>query len=392
MISTSPRRILYVQLAPDLYGSSRALLYLLSALDRARYTPLVALPAPGPLVDHLRKLDIDPIITPHIRVLMGQVTRSWRVLPFGLSLIPAAIGMRRVIQHNAANLVHSNTWTTLSGALGARLAGVPHVWHIREILPNFGGLKPALARLSLRGAARLLCISDAVAAQFAGHAGAERVQVVYDGLRLPGACLSASEREVVRHRYGVAPGEHLIGLVGRLHPQKGQDQFLHAVALLPAGLRANCHFLIIGGSQPGYEQFGVELEILARQLQIADRVHFLGFQAETQQIIAALDALVLPATRPEGLGGVLLEAMAVGVPVVATRLGGPVEIIEDHVSGLLIAPRQPEQLAHALTKLLSDSQLRHSIGVAGQMVVEQRFDATRTTAQIQQVYSELLYT
>jgi glycosyltransferase involved in cell wall biosynthesis len=390
MVSPSPRRILYVQLAPDLYGASRALLHLLSALDRVRYTPLVALPGPGPLVDQLRKLDIDPIITPHIRVLMGQVTRSWRVLPFGLSLIPAAIGMRRIIQHNAANLVHSNTWTTLSGSLGARLAGVPHVWHIREILPNFGGLKPALVRLSLRGAARLLCISGAVAAQFAGHAGAERVQVVYDGLPLPGACLNPGEREAVRYRYGTADREHLIGLVGRLHPQKGQDEFLHAVALLPARLRGNCRFLIIGGSQPGYEQFGAELERLARRLQIADRVQFLGFQEEAQHIIAALDALVLPATRPEGLGGVLLEAMAVGVPVIATRLGGPAEIIEDHVSGLLIAPRQPDQLARAITELLGDPQLRHSIGDTGRLVVEQRFDAVRTTAQIQQVYLSLL--
>ncbi|MEO7912860.1 MAG: glycosyltransferase family 4 protein [Roseiflexaceae bacterium] len=391
MISPPPRRILYVQLAPDLYGSSRALLHVLAALDRARYTPLVALPGPGPLVDQLRKLDIDPIITPHIRVLMGQVTRSWRIVPFGLSLMPAALGMRRVIQHNAANLVHSNTWTTLSGSLGARLAGVPHVWHIREILPNFGGLKPALVGLTLRGAARLLCISDAVAAQFAGYGSAERVQVVYDGLPLPAASLSTSAREALRRSYGVAPGERLIGLVGRLHPQKGQDEFLRAVALLDPRLRANCRCLVIGGSQPGYEQFGVELEQLARQLQIADRVRFLGFQAETQPIIAALDALVLPATRPEGLGGVLLEAMAVGVPVIATRLGGPVEIIDDRISGLLIAPRQPAQLARALTELLDDAPLRHSIGDAGRLVVEQRFDATRTTMQIQQVYSALLH-
>src|SRR5829696_8797498 len=197
MNSPAQHRILYVQLAPDLYGASRALLHLLAALDRTRYLPLVALPGPGPLVDQLRKLDIDPIITPHIRVLMGQVARSWRALPFGLSLIPAALGMQRVIQRSAADLVHSNTWTTLSGALGARLAGVPHVWHIREILPDFGGLKPALVRLSLRGAARLVCISDAVAAQFAGHAGAERVQVVYDGLALPSIYLSASERDAV---------------------------------------------------------------------------------------------------------------------------------------------------------------------------------------------------
>jgi len=336
LIGQSPRRILYVQLAPDLYGASRALLHLLAALDRARYTPLVALPGPGPLVDQLRKLEIEPIITPHIRVLLGQVVRSWRALPFGLSLFPAAVGMRRVIGRSNADLVHSNNWTVLSGALGARLANVPHVWHIREILPDFHGVKPALVRLSLRDAARMVCISNAVAAQFAGYEGAERVQVVYDGLPLASMCASAGERDAVRRRYAAAPGERLIGLVGRLHPQKGPDEFLRAAALLEPRLRANCRFLLIGGPQPGYERVSSELETLAHNLGIADRVRLLGFQPETLPIIAALDALVLPATRPEGLGGVLLEAMALGVPVVATRLGGPLEIIEDCVSALVV--------------------------------------------------------
>src|SRR5689334_407075 len=204
MTRPAQQRILYVQLAPDLYGASRALLHLLAALDRARYTPLVALPGPGPLADQLRALDVEPIVTPHIRVLLGQVARSWRAVPFGLGLIPAAVGMRRLIRHCAADLVHSNNWTVLSGALGARLAGVPHVWHIREILPSFGGLKPILVRSSLRGAARVVCISQAVAAQFAGYAGAERVQVVYDGLSLPSARPSAADREAVRRSYGAA--------------------------------------------------------------------------------------------------------------------------------------------------------------------------------------------
>ena len=126
-------------------------------------------------------------------------------------------------------------------------------------------------------------------------------------------------------------------------------------------------------------------------LGITDRVQLLGFQQETLRIIAAMDALVLPATRPEGLGGVLLEAMAVGVPVIATRLGGPLEIIEDRVSGLLVEPRQPAQLAHALAELLDDPQLGQAIGGAGRQVVEQRFDAARTTAQIQQIYASLLH-
>src|SRR5262249_25598869 len=108
------------------------------------------------------------------------------------------------------------------------------------------------------------------------------------------------------------------------------------------------------------------------------------------RIVAAMDTLVLPATRSEGLGGVLLEAMALGVPVIATRLGGPLEIVEDHVSGLLVAPRQPAQLARAIEELLADPQLGRSLGEAGRLVVKRRFDVMRTTAQVEHVYASLM--
>src|SRR5919206_4919331 len=136
------RHILYVQNAADLYGASRALLHLLGALDRDHFTPFVALPGDGPLAGHLRALGVEPIIAPHLRVLWSHLVRSWRVVPFGLGLLPSALAMRRLIARHGIELIHSNTWTILSGALGARLAGIPHVWHIREILRDMGGFKP----------------------------------------------------------------------------------------------------------------------------------------------------------------------------------------------------------------------------------------------------------
>ncbi len=385
--SMRPRRILYVQHTADLYGANRALLHLIGAIDRERYVPLVALPRAGPIESHLRSLGVEPIIASHIRVLWGYVARSWRMVPFGLSLLPAAIAMRHVIRHHGADLVHSNTWTTLSGGLGARLAGVPHVWHIREILPNMGGLKPALITFSLQNAQRLICISEAVASQFAGRAGAERVRVIYDGLPLVG------DGFVEGKRHRDCENEHselVVGLVGRLHPQKGQADLLHAAALLDPRLRARCRFVCVGGSSPGYEQFPIKLRALARELGVADRVEWLGFVEDARALTASFDIVALPATQPEGLGAVLLEAMAARVPVIATRAGGPVEVIADGVSGLLIPPQQPAALARALERLLGDPQLRRRLGDAGRLAVEQRFSAAQAADQVEAIYKELL--
>lgn len=383
MTQTVPARILYVQHTADLYGSSRALLHLLGALDRTRYTPLVALAEPGPLAEHLRKLAIEPLIAPFMQTLWGQLVRSWRVLPFGLRLLPAALAMRGLIRAQQASLVHSNVWTILSGALGARLASVPHVWHVREVLPAMGGLKRGLARLSALSSRRIICISQATAAQFAGYAAAPQLRVVYDGLPID----TAQIKPVARPG---AAAELLIGVVGRLHPQKGHADLLRAYALLAPQLRATSRVVFVGGEALGYAGYAGELAGLARALGVAERVMFSGFVEDVPPLLATFDMLVLPAARAEGLGGVLLEAMAAQLPVIATRAGGPAEVIDDGLSGLLVPPQQPGALVAALASLLSDPQLRERMGLAGRRAVEQRFSAARAAAQIEQIYQEIL--
>jgi len=388
--ANSADRILYIQNTADLYGASRALLNLLGALDRDRFAPLVVLPGAGPLVAHLRALDIDPIIAPHLRVLWASVLRSWRVLPFGLGLLPSALALSRLARRHSVALVHSNTWTILSGALGAQLAGLPHVWHIREILRAMGGLKPALLAYTVRSAKRLICISAAVAAQFAGRARPDSLRIIYDGLPLDAARADPSAAAALRQRYGIGADTRLVGVIGRLHPQKGQADLLRACAQLDPRLRATTCLMIAGDPLPGAEALASELAALAHELGIADRVRFLGFLADVRPLLDALDILVLPATRPEGLGGVLLEAMAARVPVIATRAGGPVELIDDGVNGILVPPQRPDELARALERLLDDPNLRRSMATAGRQLVERRFDAAGMAAQVMQVYDEIL--
>ncbi len=380
---SAPRRILFVQHGADLYGASRALLHLLAQLDRRRFQPLVALPEHGPLEAELRELAVEAVVAPYLQTIWGQIVRSWRVLPFGLAALPAGLRLRGLARRHGVALVHSNAWTVLTGALGAGLAGLPHIWHVREVLPPAGGLRAGLVRLSLGQSRRVICVSQAVASQFTGRRGAERVQVIYDGL--------PPERFATPPKPARAPSDPLvIGLVGRLHPQKGQADLLRAYALLPAELRARSRVALVGGASVGHEQLPAELEALARGLGIAGQVTFHGFVEHAPELIGSFDLLALPATRAEGLGGVLLEAMAARVPVLATSAGGIAEVVEHELSGLLVPPQQPAALAQALARLLSDAALRERLALAAHAVVAQRFNAANTAAQIMQIYDQIL--
>lgn len=384
------QRILYVQNTADLYGASRALLNLIGALDRARFAPLVALPADGPLAAELRAREIEPIIAPHLRVLWASGLRSWRALPFFAGLPLSALALRNLARRRDVALVHSNTWTVLSGAAGARMAGLPHVWHIREILRDMGGLKPALLAYTVRRAQRLICISAAVAAQFEGRARPGGLRIIHDGLPLGAPGAGAGEAAALRRRLGIGPELCVVGLLGRIHPQKGQADLLRAAALLDPSLRERISFVIAGDPLPGAEDLARDLAAMARELGLAEQVHFTGFLADPRPLLAALDILTLPATRPEGLGGVLLEAMAAGAPIIATRAGGPAEVIEDGVNGILVDPQRPADLARAIERLARDPELRSRMGAEGRLTVTRRFDAASAAAQVMRVYDELL--
>jgi len=172
-----------------------------------------------------------------------------------------------------------------------------------------------------------------------------------------------------------------VGVVARLEPEKGHPTLLQA---WPAVLRAvpNAALLVVGeGSRYA------ELERLAASLRIAHRVVFTGRRDDVPSVTAALDVAVLPSYR-EAQGLSILEAMALSRPVVASRVGGIPEVIEDGVSGLLVPPRDPEALAGAIIRLLKDHPYADMIGRAGHDVVHERFCIGLMVRAVETIYDE----
>jgi glycosyltransferase involved in cell wall biosynthesis len=180
----------------------------------------------------------------------------------------------------------------------------------------------------------------------------------------------------------VTAGPTTYGIVGRLAPWKGQHVFLRAFAsAFPDGPE---RAIVIGGALFGEDGYARELEDVAASLGIAERVEFRGFRPDVWDELSRLDVLVHASVTPEPFGQVILEGMAAGVPVIAARAGGPAEILDDDLTGILYEPNEPVELAGAMRRM-QDPALRDRLSAAARLEVS-RYEPGVVAAELQRLY------
>ena len=217
----------------------------------------------------------------------------------------------------------------------------------------------------------------------------ERVALLQNPLTVTARPIDRESVRAARERYGIPPDRPMAGIVGRIVAWKGQLEFLRAAAV---ALRQvpDAGAVVIGEVTDASDAYGRQVREEAARLGIQDRVWFTGFIPEPREAYALLDVLVHSSIDPEPFGLVLTEAMAFGIPVVAARSGGPLEIVTDGVDGFLMDPRDPEPLGILLARLLADRGLREQIGRVGQETVLRRFDPDVYVTRIAEVYDRVL--
>ncbi len=198
--------------------------------------------------------------------------------------------------------------------------------------------------------------------------------------------------DLERYRFRGAPLEKrkegpLIGVIGRLSPVKGHVYFLKALALVRRGC-PDIRAWIVGGVSPGKESYKEELEVWCRRLGLGGTLTFYGNRGDIPGVLSELDCLVMPSVVEESFGRVIIEAQAVGVPVVASRIGGINEVVADGTDGLLVDPRDHEGLAAAMTKVLEDRSLAIRLIENGRRKVEESYSLERMGARTLAVYRE----
>ncbi|HLG73742.1 MAG TPA: glycosyltransferase [Chloroflexota bacterium] len=349
-------------------GAERQLVGLLARLDASRYRPCVYVgKAEGPIADELHHMGV------RVQVIGGPIGRK-------LALPRLILELRRsrpVIVHTY--MFAANTW----GRLAGRITGVPvvisSVRNVELDLPlAYRWLDTLLSPLCDRVIGNSHAVTDYL--RTSGRAPRRKLVTIYNGVDAarfqPG-----SHQHEVRARLGL-PQQPTVGMVASFGKQKRWDVFLEAMAQLPADQPLTLACVGDGALRPSMEH-------LARELGLGDRVRFLGIQAAMPDVYAALDVFVLTSAW-EGMPNVVLEAMASGLPVVATSAPGTTEVVLHGETGLLAQVGDAPAVAHHVRTLLDNPESARRMGVAGRQRVESDFSYEACVGKTVRLYEELL--
>jgi glycosyltransferase involved in cell wall biosynthesis len=378
-MSVSPPRVKVVHVIHSLSGGGieRRALTVISDLDPRRYASLlVCIDGLGPLAEEASARGIDPIVVGRTRRF--DASTVWRLVA--------------LLRRERPAIVHG--WLSLANVyarVGGTIARVPvRIAAEGAVVPTLNSRRLArdafLDRALGFATDAYVANSDAVAAGLRQRGvPSSRIVVVRNGVRIPDAARD-EVRAVACEELGAAPGEPLIGMAARLDPDfKDQRTFLRAVAVLVRSGRA-VRAAIIGA---GTGRSG--LERLARELEIADRVVFTGYRLDAARLIGALDvSVMLGFEHSEGFSNSVLEAMAAGVPLVATDIPPNREAVENGVHGLLVPARSVDDAASAIAQLLDDRAFAARLGAAARERAAREFSLEAQGEKTMELYERLL--
>jgi glycosyltransferase involved in cell wall biosynthesis len=381
-------RVLYVNQTAAVSGAERSLLDILSGLGDA-VEAVVACPE-GELAEAVRAggFRYEPIAGTQASFRLHPVHTSRGIYDIGRS----AVQLRALVKTTGPDIVHANTTRASLLAIAARRRRLPILAQIRDWSPD-GWMPRAVNGFVSVGADLVVANSGYVAGQFARLPKRRPVEVVHDPVDLAAFQPSASRRDQERRTLGIKPPTVVLVVVAQLTPWKGQDDAIRALAELRRRGRDVTLLLtgsvIFSGGGTNFDNvaYARGLHQLADELGVSDRVRFLGERADVPAVLDAADIALLPSWR-EAYGRIAVEAMAMGLPVVATDIGGPPELVREGVDGLLLRPREPVLWAQRIEPLVDDAELRARISRAARERSRQ-FDVPERMRQLLSIYRDL---
>lgn len=376
---TESKRILRVITRLNIGGPARQALTLAKELE-SDYRTMLVTGTPNPDEGELSDPEVVVTWVPLVRPIHPQTD------------LAAYRAVRTIIKTFQPELMH--THMAKAGTVGRSAAAflklkpaLVHTFHGHVLDGYFSrpvrDLFLRTERFLARRTDALVAVSDEIRDELVelGIGAPEQWRVIPLGFDLSGFADRTDPRvRPLRRELGLSHRDVLLGIVGRLVPIKDHATALRALARLPA----HVHLAIVGDGEDRRK-----LEDLVARLRVGERAHFLGWRMDMPEVMASFDAVIL-SSRNEGSPVALIEALATGIPVVATDVGGVRSVVTDEVSGHLVAAGDDASMAEAVRSLLADPDRRRAMGEAGRAHVLKRFDQARLVSDIRSLYKELL--
>ncbi len=378
-----PIGVLYLTTAPFLGGAVYGLRSIVRQLDRSRFRPVVALPEESTdVINFFRGEDV--------RIAPIPMRRLARWSPASLLELARTVGeLARVCREHDLRIFHSTSpRVAVLGPLLRARSGVKFVWQIAMLG------QPAWSHALARLPDGVACVSQAVCREYGAR---KNMRVIHNGPWTEGLTKEKcrARRSELRAELGIAEDALVVGSVANLQYWKGihilLDGFAQAVREMPGILLVH-----IGSPAPGYEAYAKQIDAQIAELGIAPQILRLGFRPDAHRYYPVFDLFVhVPVVEgargvTEAFGHSVAEAMGYRLPVIASRIGGPAEIVEDGVTGKLIEPGNSCELADNIVSLLRDPARRKHLGAAGFVRYQKHFTIAREVREYEQLYLELV--
>ena len=402
---TLARKILFLHHGGGIGGAPVSMLQLAASLDRSQYEPLVVFSESGPILDFARDLGVPARVVslPSAFFYGAQVPIRVRMLAsFSLNFWSTARAAEALMRREQPDLVHLNTSVLMPVAIGVKRLGIPLVWHVREVPGRAAWLRRMQTGTIIRLADTIVANSEVVRQAFPSNAN---IAVVHNAVDLKRFCIDVPKaRARIRTELGLSDTAAVVGMIGSVQTVKGHDLLVRAASRVVKRVPDARFVVVAGGVGPDYRSSWKgylkramgrpldNLERMKRQVQAAgldEHFAFTGYRGDIPEILAAVDVLAFLSQAPEGFGRPLIEAMAMGRPVVASDIGPAREVLGDGTA-ILVSPGDASGLSEALVALLTDSDTQALMGRAGRRRVEDMFTLDRSVEHIQRLYYEML--
>lgn len=376
-MSCQPATVCFPFVGDSVGGSHLSTLILIQHLDRMRFRPLTVVHEKGPLTEHLERNDIAYELLP-LTAYVGRQPNAWRQI----AALAGTFGpIRRFLRRNCVAIVHTQdarmhlTWT-----LPARAAGIAVVWHQRtRFAPS------RLARAMVRFASRVICISRFVSTSLPRSAMNRALTIPNPVILFPGKLAAQDRRAELCREAGTGADSVIVATIGNLREIKRPMLFVEVAAHILRQIDRPTVFAVFGEDR---EEFMPRMRAYAAREGFGDRLLFLGFCDPIEPWIAACDLVVAPSAG-DAFGRTLVEAMLLGVPVVAADAGGHREILRHGETGLLVPPGDARAMAAACVTLLHDPEMASAIAARAREDASARYGVARHVERICNLYGSV---